>query len=1011
MFLSEIWTIYFIDVFKGGIEMTQTGNCPEAQLEKGETFRGFHVLRVEEIGDLRARAYELEHEATGAKIIHIHCDDKENLYAIGFRTPPKDSTGVPHILEHSVLAGSNRYPLKDAFNELIKGTLQTFLNAFTYPDKTVYPVASQERNDFYNLARVYTDLVLRPRLLKETFYQEGHRYELVDDKDGVERLTLSGIVYNEMKGAYSSPESLLFKSIQENLYKDSPYAFDSGGDPEVIPTLTYEQFKEFHHLYYSPTNARFFIYGNIPTKDHLIFLEEMLTGFRRVSVNSSILSQTEWSEPQTVEALYPVGTEDPLEEKTFVNVTWMMTENTDYETVILLEIVSAMLVGSAAGPLRKALIDSGLGQDLSPITGLERDLKQLCFAVGLRGAEADRSARIEGLILQTLKNVVETGFDMDLVEGTLHQIEFHGKEISRGAYPYGITLMGRVFHTWLYDGDPFVGLEFSRIIEDIRQKWAAEPKLFQNVVKRWFLDNPHRLLTVMRPSRTYQDEQEERFRQKMADLKNAFSSDDLEKTRAQTKALREFQAEPDTDEAQASLPKLNIADISREIEMIPTAKKEIGGVPAMLHDLFTNGIAYLDLAFDITDIPEAYQVYLPLLGKLVLNMGAAGLTYDEMAKRIALKTGGISCALESGLMADGAGDWKKMIFSVKALYHNLPEAVRILADLLLKGDLSDEGRLKDLILEKKNRLHASVVPSGHIFARRTAGAGLSVPAYLDELWHGRTQLKFVTLIAGELEEGKDRLVEKIATLKEMVFSKMKLTVNLTADEEGLALLSETILPLLGELSDRKDAGEPFKIASQTRYAGIAIPAQVSYVAQVWPAPSYADPVCPSLFIASRLLSNGYLYKHIRVQGGAYGGSSQYSPFSGLFSFISYRDPHIVETLKVYRDAVDTATAQAVFPDELEKAVIGTIGALDRPMDPSGRGYTAMIREFSRLSDEKRLRFRGAILDMAPDRLLEDCRRYFATIRDSAAVAVYSSDENLHKANELLTPQLDTEALV
>jgi Zn-dependent M16 (insulinase) family peptidase len=352
-----------------------------------------------------------------------------------------------------------------------------------------------------------------------------------------------------------------------------------------------------------------------------------------------------------------------------------------------------------------------------------------------------------------------------------------------------------------------------------------------------------------------------------------------------------------------------------------------------------------------------------------------------------------------------------MIFQVKALHRNIPDAIQVMADILLKGDLTDEGRFRDLILEKKNRLHASVVPSGHMFARRTAGAGLSLPAYLDELWHGRTQLKFINRIAGGLEQNKEEVVQKIAALKEKVFSKAKLTVNMTGDEQGLSSLSENILLLIERLSNKKDANKAMDVSSPTLRAGIAIPAQVSYVAQVWPAPTYADPVCPSLFIASRLLSSGYLYKHIRVQGGAYGGSSQYSPFTGLFSFISYRDPHIIETLKVYHDALDVVMEQPVPMEELEKAVIGTIGALDRPTDPAGKAYTAMIREFSRLTDDRRLSFRGAILDMEPERLLEDCRRYFAPVRNNTAIAVYSSDENLRNANETLTPKLDAEALV
>ena len=990
--------------------MREFMGSPVPTLSRGEKLCGFRILRVEQIPDIRVTAYEIEHEITGAKVLHLHCHDRENLYAIGFGTPPADSTGVPHILEHAVLAGSERYPLKDVFNELLKGTLQTFINAFTYPDKTIYPVASQERSDFFNLARVYTDLVLRPRLLQKTFYQEGHHLEFSRHEDITSELVISGIVYNEMKGAYSSPDTLMSREIQQNLFPDTTYAFDSGGDPDIIPSLTHEQLKTFHRTYYSPTNARIFLYGDIPTADHLIFLEEMLSGFERVPVNSSIKSQTWWPQPASVHSFYPIGREEDTRGKTVVNCAWMIVENTDYETVLLLEIVSGALVGSAAGPLRKALIDSGLGEDLSPITGLERDLKQVVFAVGLRGSDPGKAGRIESLILNTLQKVAKTGFDRELIEGVLHQVEFHGREIVRDSLPYGIILMGRAYHTWLYDGDPLTGMNFPRIIKEIRDKWEARPELFQDIVRTWFLDNPHRLLSVLEPSKTLQEEVEEKSKKRMTRLKASLSPEELENIHREAASLMDFQTEPDPPEALATLPKLKIGDLRRKVEIIPTEKTSINGVPAMVHDIFANGVAYLDMAFNISDIPEDLQIYLPLLGKLMINMGAAGLTYEEMAKRIALKTGGIGCHLTAGMVTDGKGNWQKMIFRMKALHRNIVDAVRIVSDILVSGDLSDETRLRNLLAERKNRLHTSVIPSGHVFARLTAGAAFSVPAYRDEQWHGRTQLRFLNGIADQFNGGKEELQEKLARLQQMTFRKERLILNLTADAEGLAIFTEGTSELVERLATGGTAAVPGIPEVHPIHRGIAIPAQVSYVAMVMSAPAYADSLVAPLLVAARYLSSGYLYKHIRVQGGAYGGMSQYDPVSGLFALLSYRDPHIVRTLKVYDEAVDFICQSKIAEEELEKAVIGTIGILDKPMDPSSRGYVAMIRDFIGLTDENRRKLRDEILDTTADRFQEIASRYFISAVRSAVVAVYAAEDELCKANEALETKLEMETL-
>jgi len=991
--------------------MDKSGSCPAPPFRGGEIFHGFRIVRVEEIPEIRVTACEAEHLKTGAKVLHLHSDDRENLFSVGFRTPSRDATGAAHILEHTVLAGSEKYPVKDAFNELSRASLQTFINAFTYPDKTVYPVASQVRADFFNLARVYTDLVLRPRILKETFMQEGHHLAFEEPADTHSPLTVSGIVFNEMRGAYSSPDTLMYKALQEGLYPETPYAFDSGGDPDVIPSLTYERLRDFHRLYYAPANARFFLYGDIPVEDHLFFLEEMLEGFERVGVDSTIESQKRWAAPRRSRRLFPIGGDEKPEGKAALNMGWLMMENTDEEEAVLLQVTAHALIGTAAGPLRKALIDSGLGEDLSPVSGLEHDLKQITFAVGLRGTDPDKADRFEDLVMETLRKIAEQGFDRDLIEAALHQVEFHGKEIVRGALPYSISLMSRVYHTWLYEGDPLSGLRFNRIIAGIRRRWEGEPDLFQHFLGRWFLENPHRLLSVMEPSSACQEGQVQAFRGRMAARKAGLSKEALEEIRRDAEALQRMQMEPESPETLATLPKLKLSDIPRDIDRIPVERTVISGIPVLRHEIFTNGIAYLDLAFDLSGVPPDLLPYLPLNGRLTTGMGAAGFTYEETAKRIALKTGGVSCTLAAGLTADGGETWKKIIFRVRALHRNIPEALEILFNLLTEGDLSDASRMRDLLFEMRNRMNAAVIPSGHIFAQRSAAAAHSLSAYLDELWHGRSQLQVLAAAADSFAGGQGDLVGRVETLRERIFRLGGLTVNLTADANGLRILEDNMGPMLQRLRGGSPAVIPAPVAPSPLSAGVAVPAQVCYVAKVLRAPAYADPVSPVLYVLSRELSKGDLYRRIRVQGGAYGGMSQYDPMSGFFSFLSYRDPHLVETLRVYDEVIGSRARQRVDREDLERAIIGSIGALDRPMDPAGKGFVSMIRHFAGISDGDRLKFREGVFAVTADSFLEAAGRCLLPALETASIAVYGSDERLRKANEALHPPLSIEPLV
>jgi len=989
--------------------MDKSATCPAPRLRAGETRRGFIVRRVEAVGDIGCTAYEMEHLATGAKVLHLHGSDSENLFAVGFRTPPWDSTGVAHILEHSVLAGSETYPVKDAFNELSRATLQTFINAFTYPDKTVYPVASQVPVDFFNLARVYTDLVLRPRILRETFQQEGHHLEFVRPDEPASDLTVSGIVYNEMKGAYSSPEGLMYKALQQNLFPDNPYGYDSGGDPEAIPQLTWEQLREFHRLYYSPSNAYFFLYGSIPTEEHLAFLEGVLGGFGRVRVDSAIGLQPRWDGPRSTRDCYPIAKGDSPERKTVVNLAWMAAENTETEEVLLLRVVSHALVGTAAGPLRKALVDSGLGEDLSPVTGLESDLRQVVFGVGLRGTDPDKKEAIEELILRNLEAIAEKGFDRDLIEAALHQVEFHGREIVRGAYPYGITLMGRVFHTWLYDGDPLVPLKFNPLVEGIRRRWQREPELFQGAVRRWFLDNPHRLTSVMEPSLNCMDEGEARFRKRMAERRTTLSEHDRDRIRDEAARLKALQTEPDSPEALATLPRLRRDDIPRGVERIPSEAGRVDGIDVLKHEIFGNGIVYLDCAFDVSHVPEELQPYLPLLGKFARGMGAAGRRYDEMATRISMAMGAFGVQVASGFGRDGKASWQRMVFRMRALHRNIPEAVGLLGDILAAGDLTDRRRMEDLVLEKRNGLQSAVIPSGHLFAQRTAASTLNLPSLRDEQWNGRIQLRLLNGLAERF--AADPLVETLERLKALVFGRERLLVNVTGDAEGISRVLGEVGKLTGRLGSGAPGGSTASVPPVQAQLGVSIAAQVCYVAQVAATPGYLDPSSAALAVASRELSKGYLYNRIRVQGGAYGGMSLYDPVGRIFSFLSYRDPHLEETLKVYEGAARHLLDAGIDADELEKTVIGTLGSLDRPSDPAGKGYLAMVRHFSGITDADRQAFRDRVLAMTPEVLLGTVRDVLVPALGASSVAVYAGQDRLARARETAVPNLVIEPLM
>ncbi|MGE0433026.1 MAG: insulinase family protein, partial [Planctomycetota bacterium] len=557
---------------------------PSPAHKAGDQLHGFVIESVTPIPDIKALAYRARHSKTGAEVLAVHANDEENLFSVGFRTPPPDSTGVAHILEHCVLAGSKQFPVKDAFNELGKRTLSTFLNAMTWPDRTIYPTCSAVRADYFNLAKVYSDLVFNPLISQQTFQQEGHHFELEDLEDKASALKVTGVVYNEMKGAYSSPEQVVYRGMQQALLPDTPYGVDSGGDPEVIPDLTYENFVAFHRRFYSPSNARFMLYGDVPLAENLAFLEGVLRPFDKVEVKSELPLQPRWSEPRKSSLEYPVGSDDDLKGKTFITVTWLANETANAMESLLLEIALGALSGTAAGPMRKALIDSGLGKDIFPGGAYEADLRQAFIAFGLRGTDADKADAIEKLILDTLNQVVEAGLDKGLIEASFHQIELGGKEI---VPPFPIMLLIRANPTWYFGGDPQDGLRFSTLVEQARKKWEAEPGLFEGLIRKWLIDNPHRLRLVCTPSNTLSAKKDEEFAARMKAEKSAMKPEQVDAIVSTAKALQQMQETPDSPEAINSLPKLAVTDIPKSPREVPEKRADIGATPVFTHEVFS----------------------------------------------------------------------------------------------------------------------------------------------------------------------------------------------------------------------------------------------------------------------------------------------------------------------------------------------------------------------------------------------------------------------------------------
>ena len=961
----------------------------------------FLVQHNQPVPELNLTAVSLQHEPTGARLLHLACDDPNNVFAVGFRTPPPDSTGVAHILEHTVLCGSQKYPVRDPFFAMLKRSLNTFMNAMTAADWTLYPVASMNRKDFYNLMGIYLDATFFPLLREQDFLQEGHRLDFADPQDPAS-LMIKGVVFNEMKGAMADPSSLLGRRLSAALFPTTCYGQNSGGEPLVIPELTWEQLRAFHKSYYHPSNSWIFTYGNLPLEEHLQHIDELaLSRFDRQEVASEIPLEKRLTEPRRSTETFPVGPDDELQQHSMVQMAWLTCPIEDTFERAAIGILSNLLLGSPAAPLYQALIESGLGRNLSPGTGYHDDYRDTFLATGLQGTDPEKLPEIEAVILDTLARVAEQGFPQERIDAALHQYEFSNREVTGDQYPYGLGLMMRLFGSWLHANDPFGALMISQNLDRLK-KATADPGFFPKLIRRHLLDNPHRVTLLLRPDPDHNQRDEQAFTDHLLNIRQ--NLDEAAIADIKVKAA-ELQLSQDAPEDTDCLPILALSDIEIEEETTPFRTEATAGCETFWFTQPTNGITYLTMQFDIGSLDDSLRPYLPIFCALLPQIGAAGQDYLAMSRRITAATGGIRLGtnlLESPLDLDTVRP--VMELKGKSLDRNQATLCEILTDMLTTPDFTDLSRLRTVIGQIRTSMENSIPGAGHSFAARAAAASLTPTAALREEWGGMTQTQVIQHTSDLDDQGLAELAETLKAIATELLVATRTTVAVTAEEPAQKSMAAPLAAMLSALPDRPvvSATPPAAFVSQASAIGWHYNLPVAYVSRVFRTVAYTHPDAPALMVLAKLLRADFLHREIREKGGAYGGMAGYNADGGLFSMLSYRDPHLKRTLDVYRQAVEW-TCRGEFSDEMvTQSILTTFADLDRPLSPGGRGYREFVHQQQGVTHGMLQAFRDGILSMNQKKLGQVAQTYLDQGFSSSSVGILAGDEMFSNAEEALS---------
>ena len=963
-------------------------------LENLKGLEAYEVETLKGIEELNSAGAVLRHRKTGAKIFLLSNDDNNKVFCIGFRTPPKDSTGLPHILEHSVLCGSDKFPVKDPFVELVKGSLNTFLNAMTYPDKTVYPVASCNEKDFQNLMDVYMDAVLHPNIYKEEkiFRQEGWHYEL-ENEDAP--LTINGVVYNEMKGVYSSPESVLDRYIQKLLYPDNCYTQESGGDPEVIPELTYEQFLDFHRTYYHPSNSYIYLYGDMDMAEKLTWLDEAyLCHYEARPVDSAIPMQSPFEEPVEEEIFYSITEEEPEDHATYLSVNTVVGTDLDPRLYLGFQILEYALVNVPGAPLKKALMDAGIGEDI--LGGYENGILQPYFSVVAKGAEKEQKGEFLTVVKGTLRKLADQGLDKKSLRSGINYFEFRSREADYGTAPKGLMYGLQSLDSWLYDGDPMMHLAYGETFEFLKK--AVDEGYFESLIRDYLLDNPSEAVITVSPKKGLTAEKEAALAKKLADYKESLSDGEIRRLVEETKALKAYQDEPSPREELEKIPLLKRSDIAPEAEKLIWEETETDGIKVIRHEMFTSGIGYLRLLFGTDRIPTEDLPYVGLLKSVLGYVDTEHYTYSDLASEIYLNSGGINFSVTSYPNLEQPENFTGVFAAdVKVLYEKLDFGFGILKEILTGSLLDDEKRLGEILGETRSRARMKLENAGHSAAVSRATSYFSPTAAFNELTGGIGYYHFLERTAKEFPEKKGEIIAKLKEVCGKLFTRDNLLVSYTAGADGFAALEGEVKALAASLPAGGDR-YPFTWTKGCRNEGFKSASQVNYVARCGNFRDQGYEYTGALRILKVMLSYDYLWLNIRVKGGAYGCMSGFGR-SGEGYLVSYRDPNLRETNQVYEGVVDYLRRFEADERDMTKFVIGTISDLDTPLTPSIRGSRGLSAYLSGVTQEMLQKERDQVLSAT----VEDIRALADIVKavlDTGAFCVVGNEDKIEGAKDL-----------